>query len=52
MLLPNGGLMGLPAEFLTASDGSVRAVHYRTHAYDQWTVDEMLGLSRSLKLVT
>lgn len=47
-VMPNGGFLGLPAEFLITSDGSVRAVHYGTHAYDQWTVDELLGLSRSL----
>jgi peroxiredoxin len=47
--LPNGGILGLPADFLVASDGSVRAVHYGTHAYDQWTVDELLGLTRSSK---
>ena len=47
--IPNGGILGLPAEFLIASDGLVRAVHYGTHAYDQWTVDELLGLSRASK---
>jgi peroxiredoxin len=47
---PDGGVMGLPADFLIASDGSVRAVHYGTHAYDQWTVDDVLGLSRSFKV--
>lgn len=49
-LMPNGGVMGLPAEFLIASDGLVRAVHYGAHAYDQWTVDELLELSRSPKV--
>ena len=48
--MPNGGFLGLPAEFLISSDGSVRAVHYGAHAYDQWTVDELLGLSRPLKV--
>jgi peroxiredoxin len=47
--IPNGGILGLPAEFLISSDGLVRAVHYGTHAYDQWTVDELLGLSRASK---
>ncbi|ARN82232.1 peroxiredoxin-like family protein [Methylocystis bryophila] len=46
--LPNGGVAGLPAEFLIASDGTVKAVHYGTHAYDQWSVDELLDLSGSL----
>ena len=47
--LPNGGILGLPADFLIASDGTVRAVHYGTHAYDQWAVDEVLDLTRSSK---
>jgi peroxiredoxin len=47
MSIPNGGILGLPADFLIAPDGIVRAVRYGTHAYDQWTVDEMLALTRS-----
>jgi peroxiredoxin len=47
--LPNGGIFGLPADFLVAPDGVVQAVHYGTHAYDQWTVDQLLELTRSLK---
>ncbi len=47
MKMPNGGILGLPADFLIAPDGIVRAVRYGTHAYDQWTVDEMLALTRS-----
>jgi peroxiredoxin len=43
--LPNGGILGLPADFLIASDGSVRAVRYGTHAFDQWSVDELLDLT-------
>jgi hypothetical protein len=45
--LPNGGILGLPADFLIASNGYVRAVHYGTHAYDQRTVDELLKLTHS-----
>lgn len=45
--MPNGGIAGLPADFLIASDGAVRAVHYGSHAYDQWSVDEVLALSRA-----
>jgi peroxiredoxin len=41
--LPKGGIFGLPADFLIAEDGTVRAVHYGKHAYDQWTVDELLA---------
>lgn len=42
--IPNGGILGLPADFLLASDGTIMAVHYGTHAYDQWTVDELIAL--------
>jgi hypothetical protein len=43
---PNGGRLGLPADFLTSSDGRVLAAHYGRHASDQWTVDELLTLAR------
>jgi hypothetical protein len=43
-LVPHGGRFGLPADFLIASDGTVLAEKYGQHAYDQWTVDELLGL--------
>jgi peroxiredoxin len=42
----HGGPLGLPAEFLVAPDGRVRACKYGTHAYDQWTVEELLGLAK------
>ncbi|NMY11187.1 AhpC/TSA family protein [Pseudomonas veronii] len=45
--MPLGGIMGLPAEFLISADGTVKASHYGKHAYDQWSVDELLALSRS-----
>lgn len=45
--LPKGGILGLPGDFLIASDGSVKAVHYGTHAFDQWSVDDLLELTRS-----
>lgn len=45
--LPKGGILGLPGDFLIGSDGFVKAVHYGAHAYDQWTVDELLNLTRS-----
>jgi hypothetical protein len=32
----------LPADFLIAPDGTVIAKKYGTHAYDQWSVDELL----------
>ena len=44
-LLPEGGLLGLPADFLIAVDGLVEAAHYGTHAYDHWSVDQVLELA-------
>ncbi len=44
-LNPHGGRFGLPAEFLIAGDGKVLACKYGSHAYDQWSVDEILGLA-------
>ncbi|MGW7379091.1 hypothetical protein [Streptomyces sp. NPDC054794] len=42
---PHGGRLGLPADFLIAPDGCVLAAKYGEHAYDQWSVDELLGLA-------
>jgi hypothetical protein len=39
---PHGGRLGLPADFLIASDGRVLAAKYGEHVYDQWSVDELL----------
>ena len=39
---PTGGPFGLPADFLIAPDGRLAALKYGRHAYDQWTVDELL----------
>ncbi|WP_055591485.1 peroxiredoxin-like family protein [Peterkaempfera griseoplana] len=41
---PSGGRLGLPGDFLIASDGRVIACKYGEHAYDQWSVDELLAL--------
>lgn len=38
--------LGKPADFLIASDGTVVAAKYGAHADDQWTVDEILGLTQ------
>jgi len=43
---PEGGSLGLPADFLIAPDGKVVASHYGVHAYDQWSVDELLKLAK------
>jgi len=48
--MPNGGIAGLPADFLIAPDGYIRAVHYGAHAYDQWSVDELLELAGAAKV--
>jgi peroxiredoxin len=42
-LNPHGGRFGLPADFLIAGDGRIVAVKYGEHAYDQWSVDELLA---------
>ncbi len=47
---PQGGRLGLPADFLIASDGRVLAVKYGEHAFDQWSVDEVLSLATGLSL--
>jgi peroxiredoxin len=53
-LVPNlhGGPLGLPADFLIDTDGRVLARKYGTHAYDQWTVDELLTLAGGDELAT
>lgn len=45
-LRPTGGRQGLPADFLIGADGSVIACKRGTHAYDQWSVDELLAHTR------
>lgn len=41
--MPNGGILGLPADFLITPDGTVNAARYGKHAYDQWSVDDVLA---------
>ena len=47
---PQGGRLGLPADFVIApegpSDGRVVACKYGAHADDQWSVDEVLAQAR------
>ncbi len=45
---PNGGWLGLPADLLIGTDGQVLASHYGAHADDQWSVDELLTLVRTV----
>ncbi|MEW6324433.1 MAG: peroxiredoxin-like family protein [Nitrospirota bacterium] len=40
--------LGLPADFLIGPDGRLLACKYGAHAYDQWSVDELLALARSV----
>jgi peroxiredoxin len=40
-----GGPFGLPAEFLIASDGRILAAKYGLHAYDQWSVHDLVKLT-------
>lgn len=42
----SGGPMGLPADFLIAPSGQIKAAKYGTHAYDQWSVDELIALAK------
>jgi peroxiredoxin len=42
----SGGPFGLPGEFLIAPSGQVKAAKYGTHAYDQWSVDELIALAK------
>jgi peroxiredoxin len=44
-----GGPFGLPADLLIAPDSNVLAVKYGDHAYDQWSVDELLSLAERRK---
>jgi peroxiredoxin len=43
------GVLGLPADFLIATDGRVIACQYGAHAEDGWSVDELLALARGHK---
>jgi len=38
-----GGPFGLPGEFLIAPSGQIKAAKYGVHAYDQWSVDELIA---------
>ena len=42
---PEGGRLGLPADFLIAPDGRVVAAKHGAHLDDQWSVDELLALA-------
>ena len=40
---PENGPFGLPADFLISPEGKLVAVHYGSHAYDQWSVEDVLA---------
>jgi peroxiredoxin len=42
---PQGGRLGLPADFLVSRTGIILACHYGRHADDQWSVDDVLELA-------
>jgi peroxiredoxin len=42
----SGGRLGLPGDFLIAPSGQIKATKYGTHAYDQWSVDELIALAK------
>ena len=42
---PTENHLGMPADFLIASDGAVVARKYGEHADDQWSVDELVKLA-------
>lgn len=48
-LFPRGGRLGLPADFLIAPSGVIVACKYGSHAYDQWSVDEVLLIAASAR---
>jgi peroxiredoxin len=48
-LRPEGGSLGLPADFLIAPDGRIIDCHYGHHADDQWPVDELLQITTLAK---
>jgi peroxiredoxin len=45
-----GGRLGLPADFLVEPSGRVLAAKYGAHAYDQWSVDELLAHARAARI--
>jgi peroxiredoxin len=45
-LRSSGRAFGLPGDFLIAPSGQIKAAKYGTHAYDQWSVDELIALAK------
>jgi hypothetical protein len=49
--IPSGDIWALPAEFLIADTGMVKAVHYGRHVVERWSVDELLSLAQSYRTI-
>jgi hypothetical protein len=51
-LLPkkDESMFGLPADFLIDENGVIRDLKYGTHAYDQWSVDELITKANLLSV--
>ena len=51
MKIPKKGdrKLGLPADFLINTDGVIKAVKYGIHAYDQWSLDELLQILKRVR---
>ncbi|MFF3680189.1 peroxiredoxin-like family protein [Streptomyces sp. NPDC002120] len=47
----DGGRLGLPADFLIGSDGTVLARSYGAHVDDQWPVEKLLTLAARARTV-
>jgi len=47
---PEGGKLGLPADFLIGTDGRILACKYGKHIYDQWSVDDLLSHARHSRI--
>jgi len=45
-LIPKGGSLGLPADFLLSADGTIKEAHYGKHADDHWSVDAVIAYAR------
>jgi peroxiredoxin len=51
-LSPEGGRLGLPADFLIDPGGVVLAAKHGRHADDQWSVDDLLATARAARRTT
>lgn len=49
MMTGEGGHLGLPADFLIDQKGVIVACKYGDHADDQWSVEELLELSKDAR---